>query len=109
MRRMVRRCARAGTRSSLLGEGAGRCAAHRATPVATHLWVALSPAVMMQRAHAMSRAERSRGRNGADVSPPVEAGNSSAHSEVQIGGTRKEASAMRSVALDLAVRKITPT
>ena len=42
----------------------------------------------------------------ADLSPPVKAGNGPAHSAVQKDGTQKEKSAMRSVALDLAVKKI---
>jgi transposase len=49
---------------------------------------------------------RSRSRNAADASPPAEADSGPAHSAVQIIGTQEEASAMRSVALDLAVRKI---
>jgi transposase len=42
----------------------------------------------------------------ADLSPPVKTGSGPAHSEVQKMGTQKERPAMRSVALDLAVRKI---
>ena len=45
-------------------------------------------------------------RKEADVSPPAETGGGPAHSKVQIDGTRKETPAMRSVALDLAVKKI---
>lgn len=45
-------------------------------------------------------------KEAADLSPPVKTGSGPAHSEVQFNGTRKERPAMRSVALDLAVRKI---
>lgn len=42
----------------------------------------------------------------ADLSPPVKTGSSPAHSKVQKNGTLTEKSAMRRVALDLAVKKI---
>lgn len=45
-------------------------------------------------------------RNAADASPPAGADSGPAHSAVQMNGTQKETSAMRSVALDLAVKKI---
>src|SRR6185503_16534722 len=54
----------------------------------------------------ITKTGRPRGRNATDVSPPVETDGGPAHSMVQMIGTLKETPAMRSVALDLAVRKI---
>lgn len=54
----------------------------------------------------IDKTRRLRARNAADVSSPAEADGGPAHSKVQKSGARKETPAMRSVALYLAVRKI---
>ena len=65
---------------------------------------ATSALALEERKDAVRRA--SSRRKEADLSPPVKTGSGPAHSEVQKMGTQKERPAMRSVALDLAVRKI---